>query len=666
MNIKIPYSWICDYLKTEVKPDEVFKLVTSTGPTIERIEKTDDDYILDIEVTINRPDCLSVLGIAREMYAVLKQNNLKATLVNDCLSNPPKIISGKEKIPFKFSIDNRLCPRFMGVVLSDIKIGPSPDFIVKRLEKAGMRSLNNVIDISNFLMLETGQPNHAFDFNKIKGPQFLIRPAKKGEKITTLDNQKRVLDTGDIIYEDKEKIFDLAGIMGGQASEIDNSTNQVFFTVVNLYYAQIRKTTMRLGIQTEASARLTKVLNPAVVEPVMLRGIELMQKYAGAKIKSQIFDSYPQKQKIISINTNDNEIEKLIGINIPPKVKDNILLSLGFTVKRTGNILTIIPPIWRINDVSITEDLTEEIARVYGYDKVTDFSPTFELPNFSQTERLPFILEKRVRHLLVAWGLQETLSFSMLSQRDLAYINYEESRCTKIANPLSEDWVFMQPTLVPNILKNLSLNQYLNPNFKSFEIANIFNKKGEETRTLSFGFLDSSIEEIKGVIEQLLIAHNFKNISFNQNNQINYYETSQFGEIMIGKNLIGNLGMIKENFRSNFGIKNPQVAIAEINLDALIMLYKPVQLFKQIEKYNPIVEDLSIDIPEGVNYQQVYDLIIKTQNLLKIEYLDHYENHLTLRLYYQLTKQQITGIEAKKIREGILSKLKNKLGINLH
>lgn len=664
MNIKLPYSWICDYLKTDAPADKVFKLVTASGPTIERIEKTIDDYLLDIEVTINRPDCLSVLGIAREMYTVLRQNNLKAALVGDCLSNPPKITTGKEKVPFKFLIDSQLCPRFMGVILKDIKIGPSPDFIVKRLEKAGMRSLNNVIDITNFLMLETGQPNHAFDFHKIKGPQFLIRPAKKGEKIITLDNQKRLLDVGDIIYEDEEKIFDLAGIMGGQASEIDNNTHKVFLTVVNLYYAQIRKTAMRLGIQTEASARLTKVLNPEVVEPVLLRGIELMQKYASAKVSSQIFDSYPKKQKPIIIKTTDFELDKLLGISIPEKTKDQILNDLGFSVKRIGGKVSVTAPIWRLNDISLTEDLTEEIARVYDYDKIANQPPIFELPTFSPLERKPFSLETRIRHLLVDWGFSETLSFSMLGENDLEKIYYPSKKTIKIANPLSEDWVLMQPTLVPNLLKNVSSNQYLKPNLKIFEIANTFNEKGKETRMLGLALLGNDMDHLKGIIEQLLNYLNIKDYRLAAAD-LNYFDKIQSAQIVIGKNIVGVFGLINSPVSSSFGLKN-KVHSAELNLDSLIKLSNPIHFYKRLGKYNPIIEDLSLNLPASVSYKEVEDLIKNSEGVEEVEYKDRFENHITLRLYYQLKSGQIAGMDAQKIREGVLNSLKKKLGVELH
>lgn len=663
MNIKLPYSWIRDYLKTETPPETVFKLVTASGPTIERIEKIKDDYLLDIEVTINRPDCLSVLGIAREMYAVLKQNNHKANLSEDCLTLPPRIIEGKEKVPFQFLIDPELCPRFMAVKM-DVKIGPSPEFIVKRLEKAGLRSLNNVVDITNFLMLETGQPNHAFDFNKIKGPKFLIRAAKKGEKVTTLDGQKRLLETGDIIYEDEEKIFDLAGIMGGKASEIDESTTNIFFTVVNLYYAQIRQTSMRLGIQTEASARLTKVLNPSVLKPVLLRGVELFQKYASAKIVSKIYDFYPVTQKTIAVKATNEELDRLLGITIPEKTKINILETLGFTVKKNNRLLSVVAPSWRLNDISLPEDLTEEIARIFNYDQIKNQAPIFELPTFSPSAKRPFLTGNRLRHLLVDWGFNETLSFSMLGQKDLEITKLPLKKALKITNPLSEEWVYLQPTLIPNLLKNLSLNQYQKPEIKVFEIANIFNEKQKETETLGLAILNSDFYDLKGTIEQLFNFLGLKNYLFEKSEDFRF-DNQMSARFLIKDVCLGSIGLVKEEITKAYGLKTKPV-VAEINLQELIKMSPPVRQYRAQGKYNPIVEDLSVNLPSGITYKQIEDLIAGVSGVEKIEYLDRFEKHLTLRVYYQLKNQQISKNESLVIREEILNSLKKKLKVELH
>lgn len=663
MNIRIPYSWIQDYLKTNVNPDKVFELMTASGPTVEHVTKGNSDYLLDIEVTINRPDCLSVLGIAREMYAVLQQNGVSVQLVNDFLVNPPKKIFPKTKIPFMFKIDSTLCPRFTGIVLEDVKIRPSPDFIIERLKKSGMRSLNNIIDITNFIMLELGQPCHAFDKDKIKGSKFIIRGAKNGEKIITLDDKIRLLGEGDIIYEDGKKIFDLSGIMGGKVSEIDQNTKNVFFTVVNDYYAQIRKTAMRLGIQTEASARLSKVLNQEVVLPTMLRGIDLLEKYAQAKIKSELLDFYPQKQKVPQVKTTDTQLAKLNGILIPPAKTDKILKSLGFKIKRSGQNLTVKPPIWRINDITIPEDLAEEVARIYNYDHIPNQAPVFELPISHKKENFPFLIEEKIRHLLTGWGFQETLSFSMLSKQDLLNINLEPNKALKITNPLTEDWIYMQPTLIPNLLKNLAKNQYLKPNLSLFEIANVFNKKGLESRHLILGIIGHRFFDLKGIVEQLFSGVKLRQVEFT-NGEDSFFEEPKAVILKVsGKNFAG-MGLVKQSLTELFGLKE-RCLLAEINLDLLINHINEQAAFQSLEKYNPAIEDLCLNLPTRVTYQEVHQLIEKTEGVQKVNFVDHYQNRVTIRISYYLRNKQINSDQARQIRQKLLSCLESKLQVTL-
>lgn len=666
MNIRLPYSWIQDYLKTSAPPEKVFKLLTASGPTIEHFEKTKDDYLLDIEVTINRPDCLSVLGIAREMYAVLRQNNYPAKLENDFLANPLKIKIFGEKVPFKFSIDPKLCRRFCGVVLKNLKIKPSPPFIAERLEKAGMRSLNNVVDITNFLMLELGQPNHAFDFEKIKGPDFIIRPAKKGETIVTLDDQTRTLDKGDIVYEDKEKIFDLTGIMGGKASEIDSQTKTVFFTVVNLYYAQIRQTSMRLGLQTEASSRLSKTLDPEIVYNALLRGIQLMMEYADAEIGSQIYDFYPEKQKKKAIIITDSQISSVLGVSIPPRQVDRILTDLGFKVKRQKDIISSLPPNWRLNDIHLPEDLVEEVARIFNYENIPSHAPVFELPVRDQKEKLPFLLEEQARQTLVNWGLWETFSFSMVSQKDLEAVGSNTLEAIKISNPLSSDWVYMQPNLFPNLLKNLSAGQYQEPNLKIFEIANIFDKNGEEVRSLGIGQLNGSFFDLKGIIEQFLSALSLPPFIFQKSDPCLIFRQEESANILANNLLLGRIGRIKEKTADYFGLKS-SAFLAEINLDLVFKLSNPIRKYQHLERFNPVIEDLSLVIPPSKpTYQDILAIMEKQPGVRKIEFLGHFANRLAFRVYYQFNDHQISSNEARTIRENLLKELDRKLKVVLY
>lgn len=665
MNVIFPFSWIKDHLKASVDIQTVAKLVTSIGPTVEEIKKENDDYLLNIEVTINRPDCLSILGIAREMYVALKQNGYQAKLENDYLSNWVKISISSKKIPLDFEVDSKLTPRFTAILLKNVQVKPAPKIIQERLTKSGIRTLNNIIDITNYLMLELGQPNHAFDFDKITGPKFIVRSAKKGEKVTTLDQQVRKLDQGDNIIQDSSgRIIDLCGIMGGKLSEVDQSTKNILWLVANDYFAQIRKTCMRMGIQTEASARLTKELNPEVTYPTLLRGVELMIKHANAQVDSKIIDLYPQKQKIPTIAVSDEFIAQKIGQPIAAKTTGEILQNLGFKVKRINNLVKVKPPIWRINDVCLPEDIVEEVTRVNGYDKITNQPLTFPLPPKPKQFVKSFKAESKIRSLLTGWGFQETISYSMLSKTDLINLGFNPQKTIKISNPLTQEWAYMQSSLTANLLKNIRENQASKEIISLFEIGGVFDKKGKETRKLIIGRSDNNWEKLRGVVEQLLIALKVQNTTFAP--QLHpILEKNSSTKILAAKEAVGYLGKVKVRILDKFEL-NSKVVMAEINLDKLIKkIIEAPPRFKLLAKHTPIIEDLSLQIPPEVNYQQVYELISSLLNIEKVEFIDHYQNRFAFRVFYQLSNRQISANETQKIRQKLLDKLDKKLGVKL-
>lgn len=665
MNVIFPFSWIKDHLKASVDIQTVAKLVTSIGPTVEEIKKENDDYLLNIEVTINRPDCLSILGIAREMYVALKQNGYQAKLENDYLSNWVKIPISSKKIPLDFEVDSKLTPRFTAILLKNVQVKPAPKIIQERLIKSGIRTLNNIIDITNYLMLELGQPNHAFDFDKITGPKFIVRSAKKGEKVTTLDQQVRKLDQGDNIIQDSSgRIIDLCGIMGGKLSEVDQSTKNILWLVANDYFAQIRKTCMRMGIQTEASARLTKELNPEVTYPTLLRGVELMIKHANAQVDSKIIDLYPQKQKIPTIAVSDEFIAQKIGQPIAAKTTGEILQNLGFKVKRINNLVKVKPPIWRINDVCLPEDIVEEVTRVNGYDKITNQPLTFPLPPKPKQFVKSFKAESKIRSLLTGWGFQETISYSMLSKTDLINLGFNPQKTIKISNPLTQEWAYMQSSLTANLLKNIRENQASKEIISLFEIGGVFDKKGKETRKLIIGRSDNNWEKLRGVVEQLLIALKVQNTTFAP--QLHpILEKNSSTKILAAKEAVGYLGKVKVRILDKFEL-NSKVVMAEINLDKLIKkIIEAPPRFKLLAKHTPIIEDLSLQIPPEVNYQQVYELISSLLNIEKVEFIDHYQNRFAFRVFYQLSNRQISANETQKIRQKLLDKLDKKLGVKL-
>lgn len=292
MNILIPDSWLKEFLKTKVPAPEIARSLLLCGPSVERVKPADKDWIYDIEITTNRSDTASIIGIAREANAILPQFNYKSKLVLPEIKIPKK---PKSSLPLKVTIKPAsICPRFSAIILDNVSIRPSPQLIKSRLEKAGIRSLNNMVDISNYLMLETGQPIHTFDYDQISGSTMKLRLSKPGETVTTLDNIKRTLPGGDIVIEDgKGKIIDLCGIMGAKNSAIRPETKKVIFFVQSYDPVLIRRTSMQLALRTEAAVRFEKGVDEKTIPEVIWRGLTMAREYCSARLASRLYDIYP-------------------------------------------------------------------------------------------------------------------------------------------------------------------------------------------------------------------------------------------------------------------------------------------------------------------------------------------------------------------------------------
>ncbi len=305
MNIKIPVSWLREYLKTDVAAKTIATYLTASGPSVERTEKHDEDLIFDIEITTNRPDAFSVFGIAREACAILESNSQKAKLVDPAGLNLNLEPDSTKTLNLGVIIkDKSLCPRFSAIVVDNIKIKPSPAIIKNRLEACGIRAINNIVDISIYIMLELGQPMHTFDFDKIKDAKMVLRESREGEKIRTIDGQIRKLPKGAIVIEDSEKLIDLCGIMGGENSQINSRTKRVLLFVQSYDSLRIRKTVQALAFRTEAATRFEKGVDLEGIIPALSRAVYLAKQTAGAKVASELIDIYPKKAEAKTINLN--------------------------------------------------------------------------------------------------------------------------------------------------------------------------------------------------------------------------------------------------------------------------------------------------------------------------------------------------------------------------
>lgn len=648
MNIKILDSWLREYLKTKAKASDIAEKLSLTSVSVERLEKFgDSDFIYDIEITTNRPDLMSIIGLARETAAILPQFGIEADFNKPTFETPRKL---KENLDLEIKNNPLLVNRVTAAIM-EVNLEQSPDYIKKRLEASGIRSLNNVIDVTNYIMREVGYPTHVFDYDRLMSKKIIIRESKKGEKITTLDEKTHLLQGGDIIAENgKGEIIDLIAIMGLKNSVVTDKTTRIVFFINHAKPRYVRKTSMSLGIRTEAAILNEKEIDPALIKDALYKGIELFKKIADAKLVSNIIDIYPNKPKIKQVTVSLDKINRIIGVNVPAKTSVEILNKLGFNAKLSGNNITVSVPTWRLGDVGIEEDIIEEVARVYGYHKLpSTIPPLTKADDYSLTDD-PFYWDKRVKNALKYWEFTEVYTYSMVSEEILEGPIKDS---VKIKNPLTQDMVYMRKTLVPSLLEAVRENKN-RENLKIFELSNVYhprqNNLPDEINMLAGVIKKENVSfyEIKGIIEQLLNDIGIEDLSFTAK------ESGGLGSsISIKNDYIGEIEILEENI-ANF----------ELNFETIKKHANLKKIYKPLLKFPSIIEDMRIISDPKVSYKKIVSVIKKQSELIAdVSLLDIYEDKKTFRIKYQDPNKNLTNEEVSKIREKITLALEKELKI---
>lgn len=688
MNIQILDSHLREFLKTNAKPKDIARALSLTSASVEKIEEFKSDHLYHIEITTNRIDMVSVTGIAREAAAVLPQFGFEASFDAKKIHPGPPFVkegghdvkegtppftkgrlqsrvsdgtqegtsSGGEDQTIEIINNDKLVKRICAVVL-EVKQKESPQYIKDRLEAAGIRSLNNLIDVTNYVMLEIGHPSHVFDFDRLTTKKILVRESKKGEKIVTLDKKEHILPGGDIVADNgKGEIIDLLGIMGTLNSVVTYETKRILFFLDNNDPARIRRTSMSLGIRSEAAGINEKSVDPELAMPAILRGIELFKKIADAKVLSEIIDIYPKKWNPKTINVSEDKINQVIGLMIPLKDSAIMLERLNFWIKHNENSLEVTVPSYRDTDIEIEEDIIEEIARMYGYHNIPGKLPASDhIPSFNVNDK--FYWEKKVKEALKYWGFTEVYTYSMVS-KELFELGFNsgissakpgaELYPVAIKNPLDEDHVYMRTTLVPSMLVIVEENKNRDE-LKLFELANIYIKKTnelpDEIRTLSGVVKGESADffSVKGIIEQLAAELGIKQISFKESKKSG-------ADIFIEKNILGNIEIISDG-----------LIAFELNFDLLTKHATMKKTFTPIPKYPPVIEDLALIVDQQIKTGEIIDEIKKQNKLIKdVSLLDKYEDIRTFHIIYQDPEKNLTNEEVGEIRKKIIHSLKDK------
>lgn len=656
MNIKITHSWLLDYLDTDATPLEIQKYLSLCGPSVERIEELNGETIYDIEITSNRIDTASVLGIAREAAAILPMFGKKAVLKKRS-SFELKAKNEELKAPISITDPHTVCRRVLGIVMEITGVGPSPDYMAKRVLATGTRSINNLVDVTNYVMTEIGHPTHVFDYDRIATHKLILRHAKKNEEIITLDGKKYNLNEEDIIIDDGTgKVIDLPGIMGTANSVVTNETKRILFFIESNDPVSIRRTSMRYGIRTMASTINEKNPDVELAYTAFLRGIELFTEVADAKPISALIDIYPHTVKTGFINTSKSFIDTKVGVAIPLKTIVSILTNLDFLVEVKNNEeLGITVPTHRVSDVAIPEDIVEEVARVYGYFAIPSvLQPPAYVVQPKETENL-FHYQYEVKSFLKHKGYTEVMNYSACSSALLKVFEQKEEDYLYITNSISEDIKFLRQSLIPSLVQNMKQNEGFAPHMHLFEIAKTYipQKKGLPLEEFMLAIAtNTSFDELKKILVTLFNdLHMYSEIEQGGNNQFLLPQVQ--GKIIAENEVFGYFGQVTPQFCRNLELDKPVFA-AELYFERLMMAARKMPIYKPFSQYAHITQDLTIK--KNKSFAEIKKNAFKvSKKLISLKLLSTYKDTVTLRLEFTDNTRNLTEAEVKSEVEKIQS-----------
>lgn len=594
-----------------------------------------EDSILEINVTPNRPDCLSYIGIAREVGVILGK---KISLPNVSVHENNTLTADHISIEIQ---DIKACPRYCGRIVNHVRIAPSPTWLKNRLESIGIRSINNVVDITNYVLMETGHPLHGFDYERIQNKQIIIKKAKRGEIFTSLDDEKRELDSNDLLICDGKRGIALAGIMGGTNSEISNSTKNVFLESAYFNPMMIRQTAKRLGMSTEASQRFERGTDPNNTVYAINRAAQLISKIAGGRITKGIVDVYPKPINPSQIKLRLSRIPAILGIEIPQKKIHSILSKLDLQLKGKDPVQVTVPTFRP--DLKQEIDLIEEIIRHYGYDKIKSKCTSILTLNDRQNQEYEFT--ENLRDIFVGMGFMETINISMLSKRQFALLD-QQFTPVQIQNPLSPDTIFLRTSIIPNLLNTIRWNYNHSVNhLRIFEIGNIFSEKThslpDEHLVLSgaiSGALRSkpfwaeknqkvNFHHLKGIIENVLDRLHIRGSFFKHGEHPAL--NPEYTQLLYCKNkMIGIIGEMNHSTLQQWDIEN-DVFVFEFFLKNILHFSPQKTINRSITKYPPVKRDLAIVVDEHISVGSLQKLIYQVggKKLISVELFDLYRGN---------------------------------------
>lgn len=705
----ISYNWLRELTGTRLLPLELRERLTMVGLAIDAVEEIEGDSVLDVEVPSNRPDCLSHIGIAREVAVIEKSK------VQSPTSNAPRTEGKASAATSVEIIDSDLCPRYAARIVRGVKIAPSPSWLVKRLGEIGQRPINNVADITNYVLHELGQPLHAFDLAKLSEQRIVVRRAKSGETLTTLDDVERTLDTEMLVIADAAKPVALAGVMGGLDSQISTTTSDVLIESAYFDPNSVRRTARKLGMDTEASRRFERRADCENVLDAQTRCVELICEIAGGVATEDSIDVYPNPLPPRSVEFRPTRVESLTSLRVELSEMTRILTALGFTQSQpsrtptviegsVNNALTFIVPRWRI-DIGLEEDLVEEIARHVGYDKIASALP----PSSMAGEYQPTELQRRdLRRALRGLGFDEAVNFSFIDAAHderfellpglLVPASEETESFITLRNPIIEEATRMRPTLLPGLLESVRNN--MNHGIRDvrlFEIGRIFagspsNKPGRELpnerealgliasgRALEEGQAQTTREidfhELKGALEAAVDAMKLGPLRFSKA-AVQHLRAGQAATIALADGRqVGSIGRLAEPIASLYKFRQT-IYVADLDLTALLDAEPRSYQYTPLPRYPSVVRDVTLLVNRDVSFAELMEAVDSEQiadytgtmlvGTYEGESIPAHQRSITLRLEYRSHERTLRDDEVEERNRRLIDSLLKKFNAELH
>ena len=682
--MKFTFNWLKEFVEVDAAPDELSGLLTMAGLEVESLtplsasEADKNDWLFEISVTPNRGDCLSVLGLAREV-AALTDKPLKHSMSDA----PPKLTQCLEGVEIRIA-NPELCSRYSAIVVADVRIGQSPKWMRHRLEACGFRSVNNVVDATNYLMVESGQPLHAFDLDRLTSGQIVVRQSSGEKEFVALDGVKRELSDGDLLICDGNTPIALAGIMGGQNSEVTAATRRVLLESAHFDPTTIRRTAKRLGLRSEASHRFERGVDPAGTLSAATRAADLISKHAAGSVLGEVLDSYPKPPHASSILLRQERIEKVLGVKIAPVEAERLLSSLGLKTQKGAaeGTLVVVPPTSR-SDLTREADLIEELARLYGYQKIPTTLPTLRSAAGKADYQLTF--ERRLRSFLAGHGLVEVINLPFTSEttnQTFSGLWNGPTYPVAVLNPLVTDSAEMRLSLLPGLIENLRLNLAQKADsFFAYHLGKTFRLRpdGEiEEKQCLAGLLSGSrgrkglrlfdasrpvtFLDCKGIVEGILDLFQLREAIVWSARKNAVLHPGRAAELLCNGESIGYMGESHPDLKDQFGV--PPLMAFELDFEKLLQ-YSPRQIrASSLPRYPAVERDFALVVDQALPSQQIINCINELgQNLIKrVEVFDEYrgdsipdgKKSLAYKISYRADDRTLTDSEVNAVHQQVL------------